>query len=924
MVTVTIDGKKIEVPEGMTVLEAAAQAGITIPTLCYHKDLSPHGGCRLCVVEVKGARTPLASCTLPVSEGMEVTTESPILRESRRTILQLLLSTYHDAGYAANDGRPNELEQWARVYGLDPYEAMAKAPRYSINSDPNPFVWVDLNKCILCGRCIRACAEVQGRFVWGLAERGYDTRIVAGMDETMLEARCESCGACVAYCPTGALDNKPSVGAGAPDKVVTTTCSYCGVGCQFDFQVNTKTNRILRVTSNPQAPVNGMHLCVKGRYGYDYIHHPDRLLKPRVREYLLKGEKRPANGERGPWVEVDWDTALEIVARKLVEARDTYGPDSVGILTSAKCTNEENYLMNKLARQVIGTNNIDHCARLCHSSTVAGLALAYGSGAMSNSMKDVAEKAAVIFIIGSNTTEQHPVFGAMIRQAVLKRGAKLIVADPRKIDITEFATLHLQQRPGTDIALLNGLMHIIVQNGWQDEAFIAERTENYEAFLENLQDYTPEKVSAITGVPVEQLYQAAEIMGKNRPMAVIWAMGITQHIVGVQNVLTLANLQMLLGNIGVPGGGVNPLRGQNNVQGACDMGGLPDVYPGYQRVTTEEARLKFEQAWGVALPDKVGLTVTEMIPAAGEGKIKAMYILGENPVMSDPDSNHVRHCLQTLDFLALQEIFPSETSAYADVLLPGVSFAEKDGTFTNTERRVQRVRQAIQPLGEARPDWMIIQDLAQRILGQGNRQVNPAAPYGKWNYTDTAQIMDEIAALTPIYAGVSHARLEAGESLQWPVRSKDHPGTPILHVGQFTRGKGKFHPTVHVPPAEQPDETYPMVLTTGRVLYHWHGGEMTRRSKGLMEVYDRPLIEINPEDAQRIGLNGKRMVRVSSRRGSIIAEAWITKRVPPGLIYGNFHFPEASVNELTLAALDPTSKIPEFKVAAVRVEAYSE
>nr|WP_322807165.1 formate dehydrogenase subunit alpha [Thermanaerothrix sp.] len=922
MVTVMIDGKKLEVPEGMTVLEAAAQAGITIPTLCYHKDLSPHGGCRLCVVEVKGARTPLASCTLPVSEGMEVTTESPALRESRRTILQLLLSTYHDAGYASRDGRFNELEHWARAYDLDPASLMAKAPRYPINSDPNPFVWVDLNKCILCGRCIRACAEVQGRFVWGLAERGYETRIVAGMDETMLEARCESCGACVAYCPTGALDNKPSVGAGAPDKVVTTTCAYCGVGCQFDLHVNTKENRIIRVVSNPSAPVNGMHLCVKGRYGYDYIHHPDRLLKPKVRAYLLKGEKRPANGDRGPWVEVDWDTALDIVARKLAETRDTYGPDSVGILTSAKCTNEENYLMNKLARQVIGTNNIDHCARLCHSSTVAGLAMAYGSGAMSNSMRDVAEKAAAIFIIGSNTTEQHPVFGTMLRQAVLKRGAKLIVADPRRIDITEFATLHLQQRPGTDIALLNGLMHIIVQNGWEDKTFIAERTENYETFVENLRDYTPERVAAITGVPVEQLYQAAEIMGKYRPMAVIWAMGITQHIVGVQNVLTLANLQMLLGNMGIPGGGVNPLRGQNNVQGACDMGGLPDVYPGYQRVTAEEARLKFEQAWGVSLSDKVGLAVTEMIPAAGEGKIKAMYILGENPVMSDPDTNHVRHCLERLEFLALQEIFPSETSVYADVLLPGVSFAEKEGTFTNTERRIQRVRQAIQPLGEARPDWMIIRDLAQRILRQGQRKVNPEAPFAGWNYTDTAQIMDEVAALTPIYAGVSHARLEAGESLQWPVRGKDHPGTPILHVGQFTRGKGKFHPTVHVPPAEQPDEDYPMVLTTGRVLYHWHGGEMTRRSKGLLEVYNKPLIEINPEDAQRIGLNGTRKVKVTSRRGSIIAEAWVTGRVPPGLIYGNFHFPEASVNELTLAALDPISKIPEYKVAAVRVEAY--
>jgi len=923
MITLTINGKTLQVPEGMTVLEAAAQAGITIPTLCYHKDLSPHGGCRLCVVEVKGARTPLASCTLPVSEGMEVVTETPALHESRRTILQLLLSTYYDAGYAANDGRFNELEHWARVYGVEPQKAMAKAPRYPIDSDPNPFVWVDLNKCILCGRCIRACAEVQGRFVWGLAERGYDTRIVAGMDQTMLEARCESCGACVAYCPTGALDNKPSVGAGAPDKVVTTTCSYCGVGCQFDLHVNTRENRILRVVSNPNAPVNGMRLCVKGRYGYDYVHHPDRLLKPKVREYLLKGEKRPSKKDRGPWVEVDWNTALDIVARKLAETRDTFGPDSVGVLTSAKCTNEENYLMNKLARQVIGTNNIDHCARLCHSSTVAGLALAYGSGAMSNTMKDVAEKAALIFITGSNTTEQHPVFGTMIRQAVLKRGAKLIVADPRKIDITEFATLHLQQRPGTDIALLNGLMHIIVSNGWEDKQFIAERTENYEAFLETLREYTPEKVSAITGVPVDQLYQAAEMMATHKPMAVIWAMGITQHTVGVQNVLTLANLQMLLGNMGIPGGGVNPLRGQNNVQGACDMGGLPDVYPGYQRVTAEDARQKFESAWGAPLPDKVGLAVTEMIPAAGEGKIKAMYILGENPVMTDPDAQHVRHCLEELEFLALQEIFPSETSVYADVLLPGVSFAEKDGTFTNTERRIQMVRQAIAPLGEAKPDWMIIRDLAKRILHQGKRHVDPQAPYAGWNYNSTAEIMDEVAALTPIYAGVSHARLEAGESLQWPVRSKDHPGTPILHVGQFTRGKGKFHPTVHIPPAEQPDAEYPLVLTTGRVLYHWHGGEMTRRAKGLMEVYGEPLVEISPEDAAQIGLNGKRHIRITSRRGSIVAKAWVTDRVPPGLLHANFHFPEAPVNDLTLAALDPISKIPEFKVTAVRIEAVS-
>lgn len=550
---------------------------------------------------------------------------------------------------------------------------------------------------------------------------------------------------------------------------------------------------------------------------------------------------------------------------------------------------------------------------------MAGLATAFGSGAMSNSFDDVAQYAQAMLIIGSNTTEQHPVFGSMIRQAVLRRKVKLIVADPRKIDITEFSTLHLRHKPGTDVALINGLAYIILDRGWEDRDFIAKRTEGFEEFREIILQYPPEKVAGITGVPVEQLHQAAEILATNKPMAVMWAMGITQHIVGVRNVWSLANLQMLLGNMGIPGGGVNPLRGQNNVQGACDMGGLPDVYPGYQRVTIETLRQKFEKAWGVPLSDKIGMTVTEMIPAAGEGKIKALYILGEDPVMSDPNSNHVRHCLAQCDFVLLQEIFPSETSAFADVLLPGVSFAEKTGTFTNTERRIQIVRQAIEPLGSARPDWKIIADLAKRILAQGVRKPE-AGSFTSWDYTDTAHIMNEIAALTPIYGGVSHERLERGERLQWPVKDATHPGTPILHVGQFSRGLGKFMPVEHIPPAELPDDEYPLILSTGRVLYHWHGGELTRRSKGLLEVYSHPLIEINPDDAKRLGIDGQKRLRVSSRRGSIEAEAWVTERVPPGMIYANFHFPEASANVLTHAALDPIAKIPEYKVCAVRVE----
>jgi predicted molibdopterin-dependent oxidoreductase YjgC len=538
---------------------------------------------------------------------------------------------------------------------------------------------------------------------------------------------------------------------------------------------------------------------------------------------------------------------------------------------------------------------------------------------MSNSMRDISQYSAAMFVIGSNTTEQHPVFGTMIRQAVIRRNMKLIVADPRRIDLVDFATLHLRHRPGTDIALINGLMNIILEKGWEDKSFIGSRTEGLEEFKNTVENYPPDKTSEITGIPIELLYQAAEILSVNKPMAVVWAMGITQHIVGVRNVMDLANLQMLLGNIGVPGGGVNPLRGQNNVQGACDMGGLPNVYPGYQSVTVEAARKKFEAAWGASLPDKVGMTVTEMLPSAGEGKVKALYILGEDPVMSDPDSNHIRKCLEACEFTLLQEIFPSETSIYADVLLPGVSFAEKTGTFTNTERRVQMVRQAIEPLGNARPDWWIISELSRRVLADDKRPVSQAQ-FSGWNYSAPAQIMEEIAVLTPSYAGVSYERLEHGEQLQWPVRDRTHPGTPILHIGQFARGLGKFAPIDHIPPTELPDENYPMILSTGRVLYHWHGGEMTRRAKGLLEIYSEPLIEINPEDAQRMGLNGRKRVRVSSRRGSIEAEAWITDRVFPGMIYANFHFPSASANELTIAALDPVAKIPEYKVCAVKVE----
>jgi formate dehydrogenase alpha subunit len=543
----------------------------------------------------------------------------------------------------------------------------------------------------------------------------------------------------------------------------------------------------------------------------------------------------------------------------------------------------------------------------------------FGSGAMTNSIRDIAENSGCIFIIGSNTTEQHPVIGTRIRRAKRMRGAKLIVADPRRIDIAGYADLHLRHKPGTDLALLNGLMHIIIREGWHDEAFIAERTEGFDDLRAVVEKYSPDVVSEITGVPVSQLEAAARMMAENRPGALLYAMGITQHTVGVANVMSCANLQMLLGNMGVPGGGVNPLRGQNNVQGACDMGGLPNVYPGYQYVTDATVQEKFQSAWGVPLSNQVGLTVTEMLSGVETGRVRGMYIIGENPMTSDPDLNHVRHALQQAEFMVVQELFFSETSHFADVVLPAASFAEKEGTFTNTERRIQRVRKAVPSPGEAMSDLWIVSALARRMLALGAASPDPAAPHAGWEHEIPSDVMKEINAVTPIYAGVTYARLDRGAHLQWPVRDKNHPGTAVLHAGKFSRGLGRFVPAEHMPPAELPDQDYPLMLTTGRVLYHWHGAEMTRRARGLTAIYPEALIEINPKDAQRAGIAEGEMIQLASRRGEIAAKAWLTERVGPGLVFATFHFPESAANFLTNPALDPQAKIPEFKVCAVKV-----
>ena len=682
---------------------------------------------------------------------------------------------------------------------------------------------------------------------------------------------------------------------------VLTTCIYCGVGCGLYLEV--LDGQVVGTWPAKGHPLNDGRLCVKGWNAHSFIYHPDRLIVPLIRDQ--KG---------GPLREASWEEALNQVAHRLSAIRQAHGPDAIGFLASAKCTNEENYLLQKLARSVIGTHNVDHCARLCHAPTVAGLAAAFGSGAMTNSIPELIESDCLL-ITGSNTTEGHPLIATWVLRAQ-RRGARVIVVDPRKTQIARLADFYLCQRPGTDVAWLNGMMQVIIQEGLYDSDFVESRTEGFEELKAAVADYTPERVETITGIPAADLVIAARTYAQAERAAILYTMGITQHTTGVDNVVSCANLAMLTGNVGRPGTGVNPLRGQNNVQGACDMGALPNVYPGYQPVTAEAAQTKFQEAWGHAPPLRPGLTVTEMIDAAYHGALRALYIMGENPMISDPDLNHVRAALERCEFLVVQDIFPTETVDFADIVLPGVSFAEKEGTFTNTERRIQLIRQAIRPLGDARPDWQIICDVAQRMNGM---RPAPDARFAGWKYRSPADIMAEAAALTPAYGGVNYERLEHG-SLQWPVPNPDHPGTPYLHKDRFTRGLGRFTPVAFREPAELPDEEYPFLLTTGRMMFHYHTGSMTRRSEKLDREVPEGYVEISPEDAGRLGLGKSARVRVISRRGTIETRAWITRRVPPGTVFIPFHFAEAAANLLTNAAVDPIAKIPEYKVAAVRIE----
>jgi formate dehydrogenase alpha subunit len=877
-----------------TILEVALANGIEIPNLCHDPRLRPTGSCRLCLVDVQGQRAPVTACSFHIQEGMVIKTETPQLRSLRKTVLELLFYEHRGSCTTCDDNGECRLQQYAYDYQLDTKildrPPLPIAPNYTTG---NEAIEYDPNKCIRCGRCVRICEEVQMDSALTFRERANQVEVSTAFGMPLNDSTCELCGQCISTCPTGSLYERAATARGQCKDLVktTTTCPYCGVGCQIDLNINPRTNQIVRVTSRTGCVPNDGNLCVKGRFGMDFVSDARRLTTPLIKQ-------------NGKFEDATWDEAIELISEKLSGTKSKYGPDSIAGLSSAKCTNEDNYIFQKFIRAVIGTNNVDHCARLCHASTVAGLARAFGSGAMTNTIDEL-RNTECIFVIGSNTTEAHPVIGLVIKDAVVNHGAKLIVADPRSIDLVRFSYLHMTQKPGTDVALVNAMMHVILSENLHDQDFINHRTECFEDLRRMIQTFTPEQAASITTVPKEKIVQAARTFAQAATAGIVYSMGITQHTTGTDNVLTLANLAMLTGNVGKESTGVNPLRGQNNVQGACDLGALPNVYPGYQSVEDDAIREKFETAWSTPLSPNKGKTIVEILHSIETDDIRALYIMGENPALSDPNLNRTRAALERVDFLVVQDIFLTETAEYADVVLPSVCFAEKEGTFTNTERRVQLVRKAVDAPGQARGDW---QTICQVAIKMGHPM----------HYENAAQIMDEIALVSPIYGGMSFDRLEVA-GLQWPCPDRNHPGTKYLHKDAFSRGRGKFHPVQFIPADELPNEEYPLVLTTGRQLYQFHTGTMTRKSPVINQVSETGYVEIHPADAKQLNINDGDRVQVATRRGSVATVAKVADVIEKGWVFMPFHFCEGPANMLTNDALDPIAKIPEFKVCAAKI-----
>jgi formate dehydrogenase major subunit len=901
----TLNGRKVRAPADQTILQAAKGMGIEIPHLCYKDGMRPDGNCRACMVEIKGERVLAPSCCRAPKPGMEVSSDSGRAVHSQKMILELLKSDMPQQSY-----RPDsELDYWAGKLGVT--QARFE-PRLSPGPDlSHPAMAVNLDACIQCTRCVRACREEQVNDVIGYAFRGHHSKIVFDLDDPMGESTCVACGECVQACPTGALMPAHGVGMVAADKTVDSLCPYCGVGCQLTYHI--KDNRILHVEGR-DGPANHGRLCVKGRYGFDYVHHRQRLTRPLIRK---PGMPKSADFVVDPdnplsvFREASWEEALDFTAGKLREIRDSHGPQALAGFGSAKGSNEEAYLFQKLVRTGFGTNNVDHCTRLCHASSVAALLEGIGSGAVSNPVMDVI-KAEVVFVIGANPTGNHPVAATWIKNAA-KNGAKLIVADPRGSDLARHATYFLQNNPDSDVAMLNAMMHTIIDEGLADESFIKDRTLGYEELKKNVESFSPEAMAPVCGIPAETLKEVARLYATSKGSMILWGMGISQHVHGTDNARCLIALAMVTGQIGRPGTGLHPLRGQNNVQGASDAGLIPMVFPDYQSVANDKARARFEKLWKTKLDPKPGLTVVEIIHAAHAGEIRGMYIMGENPAMSDPDVQHAREAMAQLEHLVVQDIFLTETCYLADVVLPATAFPEKTGTFTNTDRMVQLGRQALEAPGDARPDLWIIEQMARR-LGLD------------WNYGDVSEVFDEMRAGMDSIAGITWERLQEEGSVTYPCQKEGDPGEPVVFTEDFPTpsGRGKFVPASLIPADELPDDEYPMILITGRQLEHWHTGAMTRRASVLDAIEPDPVASMNPADLRAIGARPGGVVTVASRRGSISLYARSDDGTPQGAMFIPFCYYEAAANLLTNPALDPVGKIPEFKFCAVKVVAGGE
>ena len=898
MVTLMVDGNLVTVPEGTSIMRASMEAGIKIPKLCATDMLDSFGSCRICLVEIDGRNGTPASCTTPVAPGMKVHTVSDNLRKLRRGVMELYISDHPLDCLTCSANGNCELQDTAGEVGLREVRYGYEGENHldAIIDGSNPYFNFDPSKCILCSRCVRACEEVQGTFALTIQGRGFDSKVAAGMDEPFLTSECVSCGACVQACPTATLMEKSVVEMGQPEHSVVTTCAYCGVGCSFKAEM--RGDQVVRMVPWKDGKANHGHSCVKGRFAWGYANHPDRILNPMMREKITD-----------PWREVSWDEAIGRVASEFRRIQSDYGKGAIGVITSSRCTDEETYLVQKLARTAFGNNNTDTCARVCHSPTGYGLKTAFGTSAGTQDFDSV-DDADVIVVIGANPTDGHPVFASRMKKR-LREGGKLIVVDPRRIDLVRTphveASFHLPLRPGTNVAVLNALAHVIVTEGLVNEAFVRERCEadafaDWAAFV-SLPHNSPEAMEAVTGVPAASVRGAARLYATAGNGAIYYGLGVTEHSQGSTAVMGIANLAMATGNLGRRGVGVNPLRGQNNVQGACDMGSFPHELPGYRHVSEAPVRAIFEKEWGVSIDPEPGLRIPNMLDAAVEGTFRGIYIQGEDIAQSDPDTKHVTAGLEAMECVVVQDLFLNETANYAHVFLPGATFLEKDGTFINAERRINRVRKVIEPRN-GMGDWEVTQAIAN------------AMGYAM-HYDHPSEIMEEIARTTPSFAGVNYAKLDQG-SVQWPCNDAAPEGTPIMHLNGFTRGKGLMVVTEYVATDEKVGPRFPLLLTTGRILSQYNVGAQTRRTENVVwHAEDR--LEIHPHDAEERGINDGDWVRLASRTGDTSLRALVTDRVAPGVIYTTFHHPNTQANVVTTEYSDWATNCPEYKVTAVQV-----